>query len=126
MVAKPEYGRPGRPSARARLMNAWTVSVPELCCSALRAIRIIARLAPAGRRAALTMSAWHPADPFGTVRPVQPGHPANRFESRCALGDVRFVDEPLANGDVEHGVGQRQVGAGYRLQMQIGVSCCRG
>ena len=32
----------GSPSARARLMYAWAVSVPELCCSAPRAVKIIA------------------------------------------------------------------------------------
>ena len=33
---------PGRPRASARLMKAWAVSVPLLCCSAPRAVRIIA------------------------------------------------------------------------------------
>ncbi len=61
--------------------------------------------------------AGQPLDPFGPVR-VDPD--PDGVEPGGAQRDVRVVDQPLAQRDMEHPVGQGQVRAGQRLQVQMG------
>lgn len=64
----------------------------------------------------------HPGEPFHLRRPVTGDGTTYRVETLGAGGDVLPVDQPLGERDVQQRVGDRQVGAGQRLQVQVGLA----
>ena len=77
----------------------------------------------APRRASRTVSrrsaTGHAGDPLDPVRPVRARPPARTASKPVgALRDVRLVDQALPDREVQQAVGQREVGARQRLQVQ--------
>ena len=124
-------GRPGRPSARARLIAAVTVSVPSACCSTPRPVSTIAPAAAVHRRrvgehAARPRRSWGSGTPvIAATRCRPPGGdrasylvPAGRTTREVRRSSTR----PSATSDVQHPQQQHEIRARKRLQVQPGPS----
>ena len=100
-------------------MKACAVSVPLLCCSAPRAVRIIAGLRLGhGADGFPHLGHRDAGDPLHPVRPVRRHRRPDGIEAGGAVGDVVLVDQIFADRDVQQAVGQRQIGARHGLQVQ--------
>ena len=100
-------------------MNAETVSVPLLCCSAPRAVNIIA--AARSRACAPRAECRRPCTPvigFDSFGPVLVGATTDRVEAARAFGDVALIDQVVADDDVQQAEREREVGARRDLQVQ--------
>ena len=62
---------------------------------------------------------WHAGDLFDPLGPVRRRDPPRLAEALGPGGDVRLVDHPIANQDVQQAVAQRRVGSGPQLQVQL-------
>ena len=119
---------PGRPSARARLMYACAVSVPLLCCSAPRAVRIIADVR--SRQSAYDLPQLVDGDAGDPLHPVRPVRRHRRLHlrrtrwcaRRCTPSSIRssriaMCSSPLARARSVPGRGAR---------CSAGTGCGRG
>jgi len=92
------------------------VSVPVRCCSAPRAVRMMAlRALPSASTVSCNSRTGTPV-----IRSTKSGqYPRNRaaygVKTVGTTGDVGLVNEPTTDGKVEQSVGEREVGAGRDL-----------
>ena len=103
-------------------MKASTVSVPLLCCSAPRAVRIIAVFALPSRCAARVICCIETP----VIRSICSGQ--QEASTRLSAGklvvrsrDELRVEQVVSRGDMQQAVGEREIGARRDLQMQGGV-----